>query len=195
LAPQDNWTRFFAPLIQHDSFRERWETLYGLRCKVAHNTLIDKGEYEQIIELTSELRGKLENAISSLDKIKMNEDDRKDLSNSAFQSLIDFSTLYKNENAKDYFNSWTIDHIIPATHWSKKISDYLNYETDENYFNNLIYHSITGINTQSVQDSFSRKNKKCKGCGKKIEIGTIGTFHDYCDECMGNESSMAVIAK
>ena len=43
--PESNWNRYFAKLVDWEDgqLKSRWEKLYLLRCKVAHNALIDGG--------------------------------------------------------------------------------------------------------------------------------------------------------
>src|SRR5262249_9796530 len=59
--PESNWTRYFSKLVAcEDSFvSRRWAELYELRCKVAHNALVTKLDYERVTELVDELRGRL----------------------------------------------------------------------------------------------------------------------------------------
>jgi hypothetical protein len=73
--PKSNWQRYFSDLIQYEDgeFKKQWSNLYLLRCKIAHNTIVIKKDYEDIIRLSSELREKLKNAIDKLDKIELSE--------------------------------------------------------------------------------------------------------------------------
>jgi hypothetical protein len=71
--PESNWTRYFAQLVDcEDSYlQKRWEELYGLRCKVAHNAILNKADYERIMALISEVDGKLNDAINKLPQLKI----------------------------------------------------------------------------------------------------------------------------
>ncbi len=73
--PKSNWQRYFSDLIQYedDEFKKQWSKLYLLRCKIAHNTIVTKKDYEDIVRLSSELKEKLKNAIDKLDKIELSE--------------------------------------------------------------------------------------------------------------------------
>ena len=71
--PQSNWTRYFSKLVVCDEshLKKCWETLYDLRCKVAHNAIVDKGDFEQIETLVRELEGELEDAIKKLPQVSV----------------------------------------------------------------------------------------------------------------------------
>ena len=44
--------------------KKRW-TLYELRCKVAHNAIVNKAEFDRVETLVNELEGKLDDAIEA----------------------------------------------------------------------------------------------------------------------------------
>ncbi|GAB3399687.1 HEPN domain-containing protein [Massilia agilis] len=73
LVPASNWQRYFAPIIECDSgyLKKRWERLYELRCKVAHNRFITVDELKEINVLTDELDEKFDKAISSLAQVEV----------------------------------------------------------------------------------------------------------------------------
>lgn len=78
LIPSSNWERYFAPLVKCDSefLRNRWERLYELRNHIAHNRSVSKAEHDEIIALVSDVRPKIEEALSSVGEIKISEDER-----------------------------------------------------------------------------------------------------------------------
>lgn len=78
VLPESNWQRYFKPIIQCDDnyLIKRWETLYELRCKVAHNRFISEEEFQSIIRITKEVNEKFENALESINKIIVSEEDR-----------------------------------------------------------------------------------------------------------------------
>ncbi|MCI0561182.1 MAG: hypothetical protein MN733_22070 [Nitrososphaera sp.] len=53
--------------------KKRWDRLYELRCKVAHNRFITPEELEEIESLTSDLDGKLQQALDNLDKVQVTD--------------------------------------------------------------------------------------------------------------------------
>src|SRR5437868_60978 len=89
VVPENNWTKYFQPIIVFEKFREKWERLYVLRCKVAHNTLLTKGDYDEIFQLCSEFKEKIQIAVSSIKTIKILEEDKAELSQSAVSSFYD----------------------------------------------------------------------------------------------------------
>lgn len=69
--PESNWKRYFARLVDCEDgyLKSRWERLYELRCKVAHNALMTANDLEQIRNLIGEVKPKLQEAISKLSKV------------------------------------------------------------------------------------------------------------------------------
>lgn len=68
MLPMSNWSRYFANTIEIDSKKlsTNWTKLYKLRCKVAHNKLFSKSDYDTTVELIKETRPALTKAIDSL---------------------------------------------------------------------------------------------------------------------------------
>ncbi|MHC5540301.1 hypothetical protein ACYOEI_18935 [Singulisphaera rosea] len=55
--------------------KSRWEKLYELRCKVAHNALMGKSDLDDIEKLIGEIKPKLQEAIGKLSKVKVPAED------------------------------------------------------------------------------------------------------------------------
>jgi hypothetical protein len=74
-VPQSNWSRYFSALVECDDgfLKKRWENLYDLRCKVAHNAIVTKTDFEQVQALVNDLEVKLEDAITKLPQVKVPE--------------------------------------------------------------------------------------------------------------------------
>lgn len=66
--PQSNWSRYFKGVVDcEDTYINlRWQQLYDLRCKVAHNTMVSRTDLEKISRLVDEVRPKLQNAIAKI---------------------------------------------------------------------------------------------------------------------------------
>ncbi|WBT59282.1 HEPN domain-containing protein [Kosakonia oryzendophytica] len=79
--PKSNWERYFQSYVDCEGsyLKVRWEKLYKLRCKIAHNNTFTKPDYEQTERLVNEVKSKLLAAIQSLDKITVNDDEKEDL--------------------------------------------------------------------------------------------------------------------
>ena len=82
--PKSNWERYFQKSVDCEGsyLKTRWEKLYKLRCKIAHNNVFSKADYEQVEKLSSEVKIKLNSAIESLDKIHVTEEEREGLAES-----------------------------------------------------------------------------------------------------------------
>ena len=73
--PESNWTRYFSDLVDCEDgyLQKRWKQLYDLRCKVAHNSIIDKSDLVNIKILVSDLEVKLQDGIKKLPQLKVPE--------------------------------------------------------------------------------------------------------------------------
>ncbi|MBX3451463.1 MAG: hypothetical protein KF777_17985 [Planctomycetaceae bacterium] len=71
--PESNWKRYFGKLVTCEDgyLKTRWEKLYDLRCKVAHNALMTKSDLDGIEKLIGEVKPNLEQAIGKLSKVKV----------------------------------------------------------------------------------------------------------------------------
>ncbi|MGI9875414.1 hypothetical protein ACKVMW_07435 [Vibrio chagasii] len=78
VLPESNWQRYFKPIINCDDsyLIKKWEDLYQLRCKVAHNRFLSECEFDDIETLTKELNEKFEEALSNIRNVIVSEDDR-----------------------------------------------------------------------------------------------------------------------
>ncbi len=76
--PRSNWEKYFSVLIEdrESSLEKKWELLYKLRNKVAHNRHVKKEEFEKIKGLTSQIKEILAKASAKVGEIDLNEEDR-----------------------------------------------------------------------------------------------------------------------
>ena len=76
--PRSNWEKYFSKLIEEreSSLEKKWELLYELRNKVAHNRHVKKKEFEEIKGLTTQIKGILAKASAKVGEIDLNEEDR-----------------------------------------------------------------------------------------------------------------------
>lgn len=81
LVPQSNWQRYFSPIVECDSgyLKKRWDRLYELRCKVAHNRFITLDESNEINVITREVDEKFVRAIEGLGQVEVSDEQKKKL--------------------------------------------------------------------------------------------------------------------
>lgn len=81
--PKSNWEKYFSSIIEEKdtSLAKKWDLLYRLRNKVAHNRSIKKNEYETIKGLTSSIKETINKATEKLSEININEEDREQIIN------------------------------------------------------------------------------------------------------------------
>ena len=92
--PISNWDRFFKNKLSIESkeLQKKWEELYKLRCKVAHNNKISKTDYERIKYLSNDIGEKIKLAIDNLNNITIEEKDREIILDNIHSLGISFST-------------------------------------------------------------------------------------------------------
>jgi hypothetical protein len=75
--PESNWKRYFKKIVTCEDgyLKSRWDNLYELRCKVAHNALMTKTDLDEIEKLIGEVKPKLLEAINKLSKVKVPAED------------------------------------------------------------------------------------------------------------------------
>jgi hypothetical protein len=81
MVPQSNWDRYFSPVVdcESDYLKTRWEKLYKLRCKIAHNRFIDENEFDEIRRIAEEIKPKLLKAIEKLDDIHVSPEQKEEV--------------------------------------------------------------------------------------------------------------------
>jgi hypothetical protein len=103
--PKSNWEKYFSSLLDEKdrSLEKKWEILYRLRNKVAHNRNLKKEEYNQILGLSSEVKEIILKATTKLGEIDLNEEDRGFIIHSYPQSLAHQNYLYGEKAVIEYY--------------------------------------------------------------------------------------------
>ncbi|WP_197095936.1 HEPN domain-containing protein [Paraclostridium sordellii] len=96
--PKSNWDRYFKNIVNTNNLKTNWKELYDLRCKVAHNNILSKKEYEIICKLVEDMKKILEKAIQELDSIEIKEDDKEILA----ENIAIFRTKLLGEYIIEY---------------------------------------------------------------------------------------------
>jgi len=80
-VPKSNWEKYFSSLLDEDSqgLEKKWELLYKLRNKVAHNRFLTKEDFGKIKGLTSQVKAILSIAMNKLGEIDLDEEDREQI--------------------------------------------------------------------------------------------------------------------
>lgn len=100
--PKNNWDRYFSKIVDLESeeLKKMWERLYDVRCKVAHNKLMNISDFEIANDLCDKLNDILTNAMDKLIEIEIPDDEKEDIS---LNSLGSFSNEIRTF-ADDYLN-------------------------------------------------------------------------------------------
>jgi hypothetical protein len=113
---KSNWERYFSEIVECDNayLDKRWNQLYDLRCKVAHNAIVVKSDYERIVELVAEIERKLQKAIDNIDKIHVPQEDREQVAENVVSNL---NALYG-----EFIQLWKLFQ----TQFNRRIGSYLD---------------------------------------------------------------------
>lgn len=104
-VPKSNWEKYFSSLLDEkdSSLEKKWELLYKLRNKVAHNRHVKKEEFEQIKGLANDIKEIIAKASAKLGEIDLNEEDR-ELIIFTYQSTSPAALEFLSEKAvADYY--------------------------------------------------------------------------------------------
>lgn len=101
-VPQSNWERYFATIVDcsNEFLQKRWERLYELRNKVAHNRFIAQDELDELKVLSSEVDDKLQAALDNLDKIY--------ISNEKKEEVAENVALNRDELYREFLEAWNV---------------------------------------------------------------------------------------
>lgn len=111
LIPESNWDRYFKPIVECEAeyLKKRWDSLYDLRCKVAHNKDFTKTALENVRNLASELTPILEKAISSLDNISVSDDEK----DAVFEKVLNnYDTVFSKFMTRFHKLDSTLDLLL-----------------------------------------------------------------------------------
>jgi predicted transport protein len=81
LLPNSNWSKFFSAIVDQDGnyIKKRWEKLYDLRNKVAHNKEFKLLDLQDVQKLTEDINPYLEDALAKLDEVVVTEEQIEDV--------------------------------------------------------------------------------------------------------------------
>jgi uncharacterized protein YajQ (UPF0234 family) len=98
--PKSNWQRYFREHVkcEGDYLKIRWNKLYLLRCKIAHNNFFTKDDFNQVETLVNEVKPKIQDAINNLDKVEVPEDER--------EELAEIVAIKTNSLFGEYIQKW-----------------------------------------------------------------------------------------
>lgn len=97
--PLSNWDRYFSELVDCESeeLRKKWEKLYEIRCKVAHNKSLTTDDVKNAKELTKTLNEIINKALSKIEKIEIPEEEKESVSLHTIASVSDPTKDYVNK--------------------------------------------------------------------------------------------------
>ncbi len=80
--PMSNWERYFSKIINvtNEQLAKKWDNLYELRCKVAHNNHFTITDLKAVQSIVDELKPSIESAILELDKIEIKNNNKEAIS-------------------------------------------------------------------------------------------------------------------
>jgi len=109
--PKNNWDRYFSEIVEMESeqLKSKWTKLYDIRNKIAHNKSLKLNDFEEGRDLCDLLLPIIEDAIESLEKIYIAEEERETISLNSMATINDAIKPFI-ENYQ-YFNNGIIETI------------------------------------------------------------------------------------
>lgn len=109
-VPQNNWDRYFSEILdcKSDHFIQLLEELYQIRCKVAHNNMINKQTYHKGKGHCDKLIELLKKAEDKLSDIVITEEEKKQIE----ASISESSESISNRNINRSFVDTTIPYEL-----------------------------------------------------------------------------------
>lgn len=185
--PKSNWQRYFSNLVScEDTYlNKRWTELYELRCKVAHNAIVAKVDYDRIYELVNDLREKLIAALEKLPQVQVPKDEKETVAENAASNISnlygDFITTWKllerrmmRLAVRKNLDRRTIRKVIEAVHQIEFISDE-QYQNLVNLYDarNRVIHATDVLISESELRDYIRS---------MVDLVNSIEIHDEIDE-------------
>lgn len=172
-VPKSNWEKYFSDLVECEAeyLNKRWKRLYDLRNQIAHNNILSKKEYEEIVRIVNEVKEKLEKAITSLDKIHISNKDKEvvaeNIASGTNDAFYDFINEFKALETILYSFSSTLGSRIRLPSQNARVLEEKGVidKTTLNEINNLwsirnviVHHSEVNIS----QEDIAEWTKRCE---------------------------------
>lgn len=140
IVPLSNWTRYFKPIVgcTSEELSSKWDKLYKIRCKVAHNNFMDEGDFNNLISNSSDVKNIIQEAIKNLDKVNITEEDKEELAENAAISL--------NKIYGDFVVKWKkLDNILALLNNGNENPHYNSQKTKDSAFRELVKNELLNI--------------------------------------------------
>lgn len=179
-VPRSNWERYFSEIVECDDkyLKVRWEELYDLRCKVAHNAIVTRGDSERIRALVEQVQEKLQKAINGLDRIHVPADAKDQLAENVASNINALSGKFiQNWNAsrellfaaanslglieRDVDQRITPIQIVRAFKQEQLLTDevYQEWELVTQFRNELVHGASAAISESDIRDYTAKLEK------------------------------------
>ncbi|TBL53989.1 hypothetical protein EYY98_01955 [Obesumbacterium proteus] len=186
--PTSNWDKHFKNLVDCDGkfLKVRWEKLYELRCKIAHNNTFSKIDADETKNLVDEILVILDKAVANLDKITVSETEKTDLA-SIFEKATTIS-----ENVKKAISLTNNLAFLLTELYDKTVGEtYENENGEINILNKAIVLSDLGILPNEFVDLFSkihgmRQNDKDIHNSDNMQIFDLNQMTYRCLDIIGD---------
>lgn len=183
--PQSNWDRYFSGLIEFDDFAETWQKLYRYRNIIAHNKLIHKQDYDDVLSITKSIKEKLLEALEKVAVIEIPEEDKAEISRFTEESIYTSKAHARRENLISFDSDFKLNTgsafglIMMATcsTCGKALETPINEVRTDNLCNDCrggVISSFHGI---------SLTQKACKICGEPLLNSSMSIDSDICLSC------------
>ncbi|MDM1680768.1 hypothetical protein HX069_16700 [Myroides odoratimimus] len=147
LLPYSNWQRYFSDEISmsEQKLASKWDMLYDLRCKIAHNKIFLKSDYDKVKVLVTEIKPIFDDAIDKLDQINISTEEREEIEESVVGNFSNangiFIALWRDleEVIFETIDAKTNEDRLTE---NKGFFSYVKFLLAEKYIDNNIYGDI-----------------------------------------------------
>nr|WP_306803062.1 HEPN domain-containing protein [Pectobacterium polaris] len=178
-VPKSNWEKYFSTLLGENSqhIEEKWERLYKLRNKVAHNRFLTRKDFGEIKGLSNKVKEILIGAMNKLGEIDLDEEDRNQIIYSYQSKNPDAMAYLAERSVAEYYirNGFEVNQPTSLSGRStidllvKKESDIIAIETK--YFpSQLLFNSMRQRLHHAIKQLESFLEKEDVAHGKVIAV-------------------------
>jgi hypothetical protein len=170
---KSNWERYFSDIVEcsDDFLNKKWTQLYDLRCKVAHNAIITKTDFQTIENLVSDVSVYLEKAIDNLDKVNVPKDEKEQLAENVASNINylygNFIQLWKEfeialterieglDNSDTIIRKSTREYLRLLFENDEISSEFLSQAEDLARFRNILLHQQELISEEEIKSKIN----------------------------------------
>lgn len=182
---KSNWDRYFSKIVDctDSHLHKQWKQLYELRCMVAHNSIINKSNYEDVCRISSEIESYLQKAIDNLDSVHVPEEDREIVAENVISKI---NILYG-----DFIRKWVSLEKILHVATSNLSPEFKRYSAPLDHLGILVKEGLIDEKiSNEVKELMQFRNLVVHGAGTDVTENAIYVYTDKLNAILNTLSSI-----